>query len=49
MAKGPIAQGICTMDKVLFSYKSGIFNPSDCCTYRLSHLVTAVGYGSENG
>ena len=49
IAKGPIAQGICTLDKVLFTYESGIFNPQECCTDALSHLVTAVGYGVEDG
>lgn len=32
-----------------FSYKSGIFDVSNCATYYVNHAILLVGYGTEDG
>jgi len=46
--KGPIATSI-DVPQSFYNYKSGIFSDPACKSNSVSHGVTIVGYGTENG
>lgn len=50
-SKGPITIGV-NVTKEMFSYRGGVFNPTDYdCAYKSlgSHALAVVGYGTQNG
>jgi len=50
-SKGPITIGV-NVTKEMFSYRSGVFNPTreDCAYNSLgSHAMVVIGYGTQNG
>jgi len=46
--KTPVSVSVASHETVFHHYKSGIMDSKDCGT-KLNHVITAVGYGSENG
>ncbi|UYV65108.1 hypothetical protein LAZ67_3003147, partial [Cordylochernes scorpioides] len=47
--QGPIAVAIDSNHHSIRHYKEGIYDEPLCSSYRLTHAVLVVGYGSENG